>query len=200
MFEMDLDIFTRCVDLCSKVYTSSSHNIDGVTFLVVEINQEIYISFKGSDGLLDWLTNFSFWSTKVNDIYIHSGFLQSFIKIKDTLDSIISEKIMKRNMKHIYFTGHSSGGSLASICGYMYGIGHVVTFGSPRVGCSGFVEKLNEIQNVHFQSMSDWVVILPCYLSLPKNCIAVGKVRECCCIFQSHGIEYYQDAISCMDP
>ena len=115
------------------------------------------VAFRGTESLLkvpaDWLTNLdksqatAEWLTIPDDEqpYMHRGFLRAYEIIRPELIDAVKD-IQPR---HIYMTGHSLGGALATlaaldirmqfppICVTMY------SFGSPRVGESVFARIYN---------------------------------------------------------
>jgi predicted lipase len=109
------------------------------------------VTFRGSDGTSDWLDNFKaikhlFWIDK-KVAFVHYGFYEQFNTIKDEL----LKELKNRNDNKIIFTGHSLGGALATLAAYHYEYNvsflGCVTFGSPRVGSSVFVDEFEKRVN-----------------------------------------------------
>lgn len=83
-----------------------------------ESEKTLYVNFKGSDSLKDWLFNFTFWSKKppyknmTPKFYLHSGFSDLYHVARDD----IHRKFLESGVKKIVILGHSLGGALATIC------------------------------------------------------------------------------------
>ena len=61
----------------------------------------------------------------------------------------------------ILFTGHSLGAALATLLASLRNPGALYTIGSPRVGDSGFVATLNQVQNYRYVDCCDIVTQIP---------------------------------------
>lgn len=95
------------------------------------------IAFRGTAGMLDWVTNFKFRqrSSLTGTEGIHRGFLGAY----NNFGEEIRELLAKRNPKRIWITGHSLGGAMAACCAFDllrndYENLQIVTFGQPRIG------------------------------------------------------------------
>lgn len=132
----------------------------------------VFISFRGSVTLEDWVRNFCFNHTREIDITavvedgtaLHSGFYLDFLSCRDSLISLLPRG---ETIPPVCFTGHSAGGALAVIASYFL---HdffsesslkVVTFSAPQVGNKIFSERFNKklgLENVvMFQNECDLV-------------------------------------------
>ncbi|KAH9307385.1 hypothetical protein KI387_035296, partial [Taxus chinensis] len=135
--------------------------------------QRLVIAFRGTEQIRwkDLRTDLMLVPTGLNpervggdfkeEIQVHSGFLSAYDSVRNRLLSFIKTSIgfmegekEKTSVWHIYVTGHSLGGALATLlalelsssqmakCGYiditMY------NFGSPRVGNKRFAEAYNK--------------------------------------------------------
>ena len=92
---------------------------------------------------------------------VHSGFLSIYQSCREMLLAIVKEKALT---KKIFITGHSLGGSLATLLGYeiaMTGIcnPNVYSFGSPKVGNIKFKENYDENvrHSLRFQKSKEFV-------------------------------------------
>lgn len=110
-----------------------------------ETKKRITVVFRGSESLSDWYYDLSFFKTYLEKqkVYVHSGFYKQltygheFTKIKNT----IKMELVKNPDYEIFVTGHSLGGALCTLCGFLlsYEIKNdiqVISFASPRVGDS----------------------------------------------------------------
>ncbi|KAI8323420.1 alpha/beta-hydrolase, partial [Martensiomyces pterosporus] len=108
--------------------------------------KEIIVSFRGSTVLFDWLADAQLltlnWPESVPGSKVHSGFLAAFNSASDKIKSTI-ETILKQHPDYsIVITGHSLGGSEASIAAADFAVTHpewkskmaLYTYGQPRTG------------------------------------------------------------------
>ena len=190
---MNVDTLRKAADLCKTAYVKSTYEINDISIYVEETYENIFIVFKGSDSCRTWLRNLNFLSTKKDDFYVHSGFLNAFEEIKDILGDLIESLIPFKKL--IFFVGHSFGSTLATLAGTHFKFGNVITFGSPKVGCEKFVDRLEKVPNIHFQTGQDVVSMLPCWLRHPKHCVQLTKIRSCS-FYIDHGINAYIEALS----
>ena len=105
-------------------------------------NNILYISFRGTYDVSDMLTDFDLYMTD----NVHAGFLDHFNSIKDEVEACIIDYPEKQE---VIFTGHSLGGSCATLAGHYFSNQYptinfnVYTFGSPKVGNQTFVDEFN---------------------------------------------------------
>lgn len=124
--------------------------------------QSLFVAFRGSASIQNWIDNIKISQITPYDdesIGVEKGFYKSYNYLKvDLFDnlSILSKKYGTRN---ILITGHSLGAAMATLMTYdiitlfpSYVVTHLITFGSPRVGNSKFVESFNEqYENVYYR-------------------------------------------------
>ncbi|KAK9813880.1 hypothetical protein WJX73_003222 [Symbiochloris irregularis] len=96
------------------------------------------------------------YSAEHNECWVHNGFLQSYVAVSKPLVRLLEEIMDMKDDEpwHIYCTGHSMGGSLATLAAYeLSAIDYktapkpkitVYTFGSPRVGNIPFAEDYDQ--------------------------------------------------------
>jgi predicted lipase len=118
-----------------------------------EKNKRITVVFRGSESIVDWIYDFMVCKIKLdNKIYVHSGFYNqlqrhdNYINIKNVIENILTSP--EKKDYEIYITGHSLGGALATLFGYLYSKEterqiKIISFASPRVG------------NIHFKNDFD---------------------------------------------
>jgi triacylglycerol lipase len=136
---------------------------------VIANDQYVYVAFRGTKTELDWLADFKF----DQEIFpfadgcgsVHSGFLSIYRSCREELLSIVKELALGRK---IFITGHSLGGTLATLFGFELAISgictpNIYTFGSPKVGNSLFKQKYEENvrQSIRFVNLYDMVPLAP---------------------------------------
>lgn len=137
--------------------------------LVIHTTSGDIFVFKSSDSREDWDDNYKFFPKKVVDdsssccficgtATIHTGFNKQFMFLK--------EELMKcKTNTNAIFTGFSLGGALATLAAYHldYKSRELVTFGSPKVGNSEFVKKLEGLlrRNERWVYRKDYITRLP---------------------------------------
>ncbi|TWT56445.1 lipase family protein [Allorhodopirellula solitaria] len=107
----------------------------------------LVIAFRGTDisQLADVWTDLDY-ETEASPVgNVHRGF---YLATNALLGGIHYE-IRRRKPRHIWITGHSLGGAMATIClaeldRLQVPVTGVVTFGQPRVGDKAFTENLNQ--------------------------------------------------------
>lgn len=150
-------------------------------FIIVVENATIYIAFRGSENIENWLTNMDIRLTSWElggGGRVHLGFQGAYLLLRHTL----AERLVKhfqggdRKIQRVIVSGHSSGGVFASMfcmdflgrpqspeCPQFY----CVTFGSPRIGDRKWArrfEKLVGPENIfRFVDSNDIVPRFPMY-------------------------------------
>jgi len=144
----------------------------GVT--VSELNKRISVVFRGSESKSDWYYDLMIFKHKLTDkISVHSGFHKQLTDNK-TYEKLM-EKLKELLMEHpdyaVYVTGHSLGGALSTLFGYMLSneIDNqvtVISFASPRVGNyewkQAFEQKTN-LTHYRITNNRDIVTAFPLY-------------------------------------
>jgi hypothetical protein len=96
---------------------------------------------------------------------VHAGFWKSYLSIADEVHKLL----MSHNIEHLFVTGHSLGGALATIASLdiveELGINNItmVSLGAPRVGNAGYADLYASNLNNYYRvtHASDTVVHLP---------------------------------------
>ncbi|TDF56782.1 S8 family serine peptidase [Cupriavidus sp. L7L] len=103
---------------------------------IAATNDVLLIAFRGSESIGDWIGNLDVLMTDRGYANVHSGFAAAFDLVKEPIASSLTE--IGTAGKHIWLTGHSLGGALATVAAAEFSqiLGHatVHTFGQPRVG------------------------------------------------------------------
>jgi predicted lipase len=100
------------------------------------------VVFRGSESKTDWYYNLHLLKHKLNDkIKVHDGFYKQLTDndVYTKLVNQIKTLLIKYPEFSIYITGHSSGGALSTLFGYMLSNEieediTIISFASPRVG------------------------------------------------------------------
>jgi triacylglycerol lipase len=140
----------------------------------------LYIAFRGSDGIPDWIDNFTFWQKVIpyrekgtnKKIKVHTGFYLQYRHIRD----IIHAKVERHKRDYpegcVIVTGHSLGGALATLCALdilynFFGENlqkvKCLTYGAPRVGNNAFRKSFNKrvVNSLRYVNGDDVVCKVP---------------------------------------
>ncbi|MES1920158.1 hypothetical protein MHBO_001865, partial [Bonamia ostreae] len=137
-----------------------------VQWLIAEGKGIVTVAFRGSISFVNVTTNLRIYHRLVNNNFwytgdlrfispsqqkmqhgstmVHAGFLQSYLVVRKSVFKFLNALARDKNKETIfYFTGHSLGAALATLCCLetrcrMGCDVRLYTFGSPRVGCSSF--------------------------------------------------------------
>lgn len=117
-----------------------------------------YLVIQGSESLASWQTNLSFDPTKFEGlgVLVHRGVYEAAQRLYELVEREMIEHVRKGSHARLCFTGHSLGGSLATLIAMMLvkrgvvgadAVEGVVTLGAPCVLCAG--ERV--LQQLHLQ-------------------------------------------------
>lgn len=123
------------------VYPFDKSNIQGS---VVFDQDSIWIVFRGTDEVKDWLVNLDMAKLPGpgRGEEVHRGFEESFQLVSSEIVDILTSANLTTKRKQIFITGHSLGGAIATVCArHLFHTPRpkLITFGSPRVGNSDFI-------------------------------------------------------------
>lgn len=132
----------------NQLYFVDKGNTQG---FIAANNEFVIISFRGTEpnNLKDWMNN-----TRISLIlgyggHVHRGFSEALDDIWDDIVTLLPQ--FQDQNQPIFLTGHSMGGSLATMTAVRLGdkyyqhIKGIYTFGCPRMGDSKFVENYDKI-------------------------------------------------------
>ena len=143
--------------------------------------EAIILAFRGTANSINWQQNFKtqlvcpeevFPRTCEVGVKIHEGFYESYQALRKellkTVKGILGENF---EVRQVFFTGHSMGGALATICSLemdgrfplLSGNIAVYSFGSPRVGNEEFASLFSSssLKSVRVAHVSDPVTHVP---------------------------------------
>jgi len=103
------------------------------------------LSFRGTESFGDWITNIQLVTDDRPYGRVHHGFFEAFEEVKEQIQSKLSDHALT----HLYFTGHSLGGALATVALSEFAnadIPHLggYTYGQPRTGKTDFRNNFDQ--------------------------------------------------------
>lgn len=118
--------------------------------------KRISVIFRGSNEALDWLHDFMICKYDLgNNKKVHLGFWKTLMKenLYEKLKSELKENIEKYKDYQVFISGHSLGGGLATLFGYLLALEFnnnltIITFASPRVGNNKWSKEFNNMNNI----------------------------------------------------
>jgi len=124
--------------------------------------ETLFVAFRGSVNIQNWIDNIQVSKiTPYNNmsISVEKGFYKAYASVKADLFDKLSLLAKKYETTRLLITGHSFGAAMATLLTYdiiilfpTYTVTHFITFGSPRVGNSDFVQSFNEhYSNVYYR-------------------------------------------------
>lgn len=123
-----------------------------------EIKKRIYIVFRGTESLYDWYYDLSVFKTylKKQKVYVHSGFYKQLMCDNEynNILNVVKEQLKLHQEYELYVTGHSLGGALSTLCGFLLSYEvkskiNIISFASPRVGDSRWRKVFDSRANLH---------------------------------------------------
>jgi len=115
------------------------------------------VSVRGSHSMQEWVEDFTFWHHTIelpgcDNCAVHTGFEETWKALRPgVLRQFEALGCHPNDAKtHIYTTGHSLGGAVATLAAFDlhnagFNIGGSISFEAPRVGNAGFQERFNEV-------------------------------------------------------
>ena len=160
-------------DTCDQSAIYDTHivkNGEQVIFGYIPEYASIFVGFRGSSNLENWLDNIQFsiiHPYSETSISVEKGFYTLFFDIKPDIYSILDRLVTKYNTHKLLITGHSLGGALATLMAFdvkyysrTYSVYALITFGSPRVGDGEFSAKFNSF-NVDSYRITHYYDMVP---------------------------------------
>ena len=139
-----------------------------IAAVIMKNTSHFILTFEGSKDFGDWNLNTQIGQSKptfiknaTTDIKVHSGWLNGYLKIRQSLWESVDDIKMK-----LVIVGHSMGGSLATIAASDFSTifdVQLITAESPRVGNKQFVDIVeNQVDTIYrITNMNDIVPLLP---------------------------------------
>ena len=160
-------------EMVEVIYVHSAFIDDsGVKCFICRDNKTLRITFRGTDAIKEWFSNFRFCKKKIpynnekSKIKVHTGFINSY-KAPNVRDKILAS--VTNGTHYIKITGHSRGAALAVLCAVdiQYNFPErdieAILFGCPRVGNRAFVNSFNKrvSKTVRVENSNDIVTKIP---------------------------------------
>ena len=131
-----------------------------------EIEQAIYVVFRGSMTITNWLDDFETLMTSYpmcSQCSVHAGFYYSAQSVKDTVVQWVQQLQKQYPAYDVVVTGHSLGGALATLTAVSLHTNDITkvrcfSFGSPRVGnaaAAAYISNLlpDIIRTTHYKDI-----------------------------------------------
>lgn len=178
--------------------TPIAGGVENIDAALVGINGDgIIVAFRGTlppippitaPIILDWLQDFVAEPKAFVDFpgEVHSGFFSSIMSIWADVLHAVQSLLDKNPGANIYVTGHSKGGSLASLGAWLLNSNKltpagVVTFAAAHAGNSEFASVYNKVfgQQIRYENYLDIVPFVPPeseFFSLLEKIPYIGKL------------------------
>ena len=148
---------------------STCWNVAGLHVEVTYDQNNVYVTFRGTDEARDWLTNLNIKLVEVvpKGAMIHRGFLSGVLRVVSVRGFIPTVKRLSV-ARRVVCVGHSLGGALAEVFAYWLlqkdwftGSVAVRKFGAPRVGNKAYARYMTEavpdnINHAHVMDPVTW--------------------------------------------
>jgi hypothetical protein len=113
--------------------------------------------FRGTDELIDWLTNLGVRLTRwAGAGLVHEGFRDAFESVWPE-----TERLLAEDDSPVFYTGHSLGAALATLAAAKRPPRALYTFGSPLVGDKTFAMSLSGVKAYRIVNNRDIVTTVP---------------------------------------
>ena len=159
-----------------KVHTFIDDKVSDIQvgITINDIDKRICVVFRGSESIKDWCHNMNMCKFNIKDnIRVHKGFYNQLCNngVYDKLLFEVKELLIKNHEYSLYLTGHSLGGALATLCGFMFSQElknkiTVISFASPRVGNLEWMKAFEKQENlIHYRITNDRdiITVVPVY-------------------------------------
>lgn len=172
--------------------------------LYVKEGNATFIAFRGSSDILTFKDALSLYPIKTDVGYIHSGFYNQYLSLKDKILTILE----KDDSSEIFFVGHSMGGSVAIISATF--LKEFIknkkikcyTYGSPCTGDKEFIDNaqssIDELLSIELKT--DIVPYLPMipFFKKPSNTLILDKdiSLNAVNILSEHSCKEYYEKLS----
>lgn len=139
----------------------------GEKALINKKDNTLFVSFRGSTNIQNWLDNVQFTETcpyTDTTICVETGFYKVYNAMKPNIFDSIEKYENMYPIQNIVFTGHSLGASVATLMVYNYSGNcekELITFGSPRIGNDAFVNDFILNKKIKTSRITHYYDIVP---------------------------------------
>lgn len=168
-YEMESLNFLKKYNLRPKINNKKNLGLPNILYCLHK--DVLFLSFPGIRTNQDKKNclDFEYIENKYLDCQVHRGFQNIFLKLKDEVKLIIDIYLESKNVKEIYFVGHSLGGAIAKINALYFSILFEdvkissITFASPIIGDKKFYIDLDKKLNFSFTlcCQKDFLIRIP---------------------------------------
>ncbi|ORY56645.1 Alpha/Beta hydrolase protein [Pseudomassariella vexata] len=140
-------------------YLGDAHQ-DADGFVAIDdTTQTIVVTYKGTTSITDFVTDALFSTESCDDLVsgcqVHTGFSLAWSEVQSSTLTAVSSALSQRLTYSLVVTGHSLGGSIATLAGaYLRAAGYaldIYSYGSPRVGNEEFAEFVTTQAGTHYR-------------------------------------------------
>lgn len=163
---------------------------------VLHSDKTIYIAFRGSSSLLNWIDDAEVIKVPYNTFpdcacKVHKGFYKATNGLKNNTIASVRKLMDKYGYENVVLTGHSLGAAIGQMIAMelsaVYIENAIYNFGQPRVGDKKYANYLNAIEQTlwRFTHNQDTVPHLPPeFMGYVHSCIEMfedeyGAITEC---------------------
>lgn len=191
-----------CIDSSIAAYHRQHWKAGGAEVLAVTLPGNIYgIAFRGTEGVHDAIWDARAFPTRHPKLgLVHRGFAAGVTAIWPAISASMPDKAMA-----IAFTGHSKGGSEATLAAAIavsegYNVKWLITFGSPRVAASRRVENIllrGRVTILRYVNLGDSVTSVPPWWLGYRHVGTAIEVGEDWDTAPDHPSREYRKALKC---
>ena len=107
---VDITTMLRPLDVPEPIIIEGRYTV----IFVIPLRNIVIVAIRGTARAYDWLYNLNALPSKRHGLVFHRGFLKEALnQLPDLVTAIES---LGGNAEHVYFTGYSLGGAVASVC------------------------------------------------------------------------------------
>ncbi len=148
---------------------------DATECFVAATPDTLLVTFRGTAGLRDWLSDLNTFSTTASYGSLHRGFYFAFQAVKSSLEQVMRN--IGTDNRMLVLTGHSLGGALATVAAAEWAtsfkIRSVYTYGQPRVCKSDTASHIQtKLASKFFRIVNDDDIVT----RVPPGYTHVGKL------------------------
>jgi predicted lipase len=207
MTQLDHETAMEMIHFTEQIYTEEKT----ADIIINSFKQYICVVFRGSREAVDWRRNAQFCQHKIKgNIAIHIGFCKQLFT-NNLFVNVYSQlwHCLELNPTYkLFITGHSSGGAIATLFGYLISKElterkiQIVSFASPRIGNLAFKRDFKQRTNLkHWRitNQHDFVPRIPYFGFHHVGEKIYIKKRNCICCFKEYchhlSISYYKSLL-----